>query len=267
MNFKRFALGCIIGIAVSFLFARAVSAQGFTEEYPDPCVGAMAASPLCNLDPDPLHCSWYWTPLCDQPGRPSYPHPCVYAGTCGPHGDTFPEPPTNPQYPRIEDAPGQWCLFTALCGQRPERVDPLPATVVVVEFTDGERFFLTAFADEQTALKSAGAWHPTGLTFRAWASSHQRLAPVCRFWLGSSHLFTANAAECRNVWTANANAYEGVAFYVAQASLMGGCAATERRVYRLADGARYRFTADAALRDALIAAGWDDEGVAYCAAR
>ena len=160
----------------------------------------------------------------------------------------------------------------------------LPAfaeTVVEYYNPSADRYFMTASGDEIAALDAGlfGGWMRTGLVFDASASPSPGLNPVCRFYVpppyGNSHFFSASAAECAAV-VANLRVYveeTPAAFYIALPDVATGtCPAGTSPVYRLwnrGTDANFRFTADPATRDAMIArgfatAGYGPLGVAMC---
>ena len=98
------------------------------------------------------------------------------------------------------------------------------------------------------------------------------LVPVCRFYspVNNSHFLTANPDECASLKDpASGWLYEKIAFFVT--SRGPTCASGEVPIYRVYNNraafhdVNHRFTPDAATRDQMIAAGWIDEGVAWCA--
>ena len=162
-------------------------------------------------------------------------------------------------------------------------VGPLPDPQVtqVVEYRNdiSGHYFLAALPADFTAIDSGAAgpgWHTTGFQFSAFVPGAGRAAgEVCRFYAPSpnSHFYTANPDECNLLidhpeygWI-----YEGVRFEIA-VPVNGACAAglfPIRRFYnnrfQYNDSAhRYVFDEDTA--NGLIAAGWIDEGIAFCSA-
>jgi hypothetical protein len=98
------------------------------------------------------------------------------------------------------------------------------------------------------------------------------LAPVCRFYspVFNSHFFTANAAECEGLKSNTDWVYEKIAFSVIPTT-DGACPSGQQPIYRVYNNrvaqrdVNHRFTPDLATRDAMVAAGWVDEGIAWCA--
>jgi uncharacterized protein DUF5648 len=116
-------------------------------------------------------------------------------------------------------------------------------------------------------------WERTGYQFNAVFDHSQRpdSVPVCRFYspVNNSHFLTANPAECRFLQdTPSGWAYEGIRFNATAAG--PACPTSQSPVFRVYNNraafhdVNHRYTPDAAVRDAMIAQGWIDEGVAFC---
>jgi hypothetical protein len=125
------------------------------------------------------------------------------------------------------------------------------------------------------AGRAGAGWRSTGYQFRAYIPERAPAgkASVCRFYAPSinSHFYTANPAECDFLRSPGTGwNYEGIEFAV-DVPVGGVCATGLSPVYRLYNGrarfndANHRFTPDRAERDKGIAAGWIDEGIAFCA--
>jgi len=140
-----------------------------------------------------------------------------------------------------------------------------------------EHYFVSADPDEVAMLDRGmlAGWSRTGTRFRVDNAPGPELSPVCRFYTSAfagraSHFFTASAGECELVKRNPAWTYEGIAFYARVSDTRGSCGSAASPVYRLYnnghDGApNHAYVVDAYHRDALIAADWFFEGVAYCA--
>ncbi|HUL55800.1 MAG TPA: hypothetical protein VLT60_02305 [Usitatibacter sp.] len=162
-------------------------------------------------------------------------------------------------------------------------VGPLPDPQVtqVVEYRNdiSGHYFLAALPADFTAIDSGAAgpgWHTTGFRFGAFVPGAGRAAgEVCRFYAPSpnSHFYTANPDECNLLighpeygWI-----YEGVKFEIA-VPVDGACAAPLMPIRRLYNNrfqyndSAHRYVFDSRTADALVAAGWIDEGVAFCSA-
>ncbi|MCC7038860.1 MAG: hypothetical protein IT516_00970 [Burkholderiales bacterium] len=144
-----------------------------------------------------------------------------------------------------------------------------------------QQFFWGTDVAERASIDAqakAGGWTRSGKAFVAWIDAAARpegSVPVCRFYgvAGSgptSHLFTADAAECGALMADSKWAYEGIAFY-AMPSADGNCSDDMVPVVRLAksgstvSAARYRFVADAVRAQTMVTFdGWKAEGTAFC---
>jgi uncharacterized protein DUF5648 len=116
-------------------------------------------------------------------------------------------------------------------------------------------------------------WVATGYTFQA---RNEALAPpnICRFHAPaptSSHFFTGNAGECAFLRNNNTGwDFEKMDFSI-EVPQAGDCPAPLVPIYRVYNNrarfsdANHRFVHDATTRDEMLAAGWVDEGVAFCA--
>jgi hypothetical protein len=160
----------------------------------------------------------------------------------------------------------------------------------VTEFynTALDHYFMTADEDEKAGIRSgtAGAgWIETGQSFWAWTPTYSAASAfVCRFYGDlvkgpNSHFYSASTDECRSLldlqertpasqprWNS-----EGYAFKVSL-PLAGQCATGLTPVYRayndgFAHGvdSNHRYAVDRNLLAPLIARGWKDEGIAFCA--
>ncbi len=153
-------------------------------------------------------------------------------------------------------------------------------TVPVVEFlnTNTGNYFITADSNEIAVLSSLEqfGWVRTEYSFEAWplaAIAPDNAVGVCRFYSATakSHFHTADANECAVVKNATPYwQYEGIAFYITPA-VSGQCetgtAIMRSFNSRAAEGLiNHRFTAEPQIADNMMASGWQDEGVAMCAA-
>ena len=124
---------------------------------------------------------------------------------------------------------------------------------------------------------AAGAgWRRTSYIFDAY-QDHFVLnggeADVCRFYAPgpNSHFFTANAAECNTLRNTNSGwIFEKIDFVV-DVPQNGRCQPGQSPIYRLYNNrwlfndSNHRFTPVAVIRDQMLAKGWVDEGIAFCA--
>lgn len=146
------------------------------------------------------------------------------------------------------------------------------ATIVVDEFyaPSLDDYFLTASGPEIDALDSGRipGWQPieSFLAFDAPfnAGYSAEASPVCRFYTGYSHFFSASPEECDAVY----ENYPGfileswAAFYIYLPDPdTGECFVDETPVYRLWNGNYTHYhTTDVEARDYLVAQGWISEG-------
>ncbi len=160
-------------------------------------------------------------------------------------------------------------------------------TAPVVEYHNQplDHYFMTANAAEIAKVDSGGAgpgWSRTGYTFKGWGPATPappESSPVCRFYgtpgLGpNSHFYTAAAAECdwlRAVdpgWT-----QDRVAAFQVLAPEGGGCGPGFDPVYRaynddfIHNNSNHRYTTSLSVHEAMVAAGWENEGVVMCVPR
>jgi hypothetical protein len=147
----------------------------------------------------------------------------------------------------------------------------------VLEYYNGyTKHFVLLSDPAEIAGVDAGAagpgWKRTGYSFEA--NNEALSAPnVCRFYAPgvNSHFFTANTQECAFLRDNNTGwIYEKLDFSI-DVPVNGACAGGRAPVLRLYNNraaqndSSHRFVADAAVRDDLVAEGWRDEGVAFCA--
>ena len=152
-------------------------------------------------------------------------------------------------------------------------------------------YFLTSRDNEIALLDSLSDWSRTGKSINVYASSALGTAGINRYYFDrvafnysrGSHFYTLvpqeidglNKLNPTNGQTPGVPYNEGVdsyAFAPLIEGIGGSCAAGQRPVYRLfrgqtrfPDNANHRFTTDTALYNAFVAAGWDGEGVKFCA--
>ena len=156
-----------------------------------------------------------------------------------------------------------------------------PAAPIAIEYFNATlgHYFLTAFPEEAAALDGgafAGAWRRTGYAFAVWSADDPGTVDVCRFFgtpgVGpNSHFYTGIAPECaalraNPLWTYEAHRLSACACppttHARRARVRSiGCTTTRRRSSQV----NHRFTADGATYNAMRAAGWIGEGVAFCA--
>ena len=173
----------------------------------------------------------------------------------------------------------------------PASAFPIPARPQpVVEFynTIIDHYFLTIDPAEMAAIDAGSAgpgWIRTGFAFEAYPSPvppgtycpGDCGVPVHRFYgkpgIGpNSHFYTADPAEAAFLRTpASEWLFERVEFSLPLPDANGQCPSQLVPVHRFYNGreafrdGNHRFAADAPARAKMIAAGWRQEGVAFCA--
>jgi len=175
------------------------------------------------------------------------------------------------------------------CFGAPTAVPPDPLTEVT-EFHNSmlDHYFMTPDPAEAAFVDSGGAgpgWRRTGQRFTAWARLGSDTAVhVCRFY-GSvspgpnSHFYTASPGECASLIDRQAQTPASAPrwnleeySFMAVPPVEGACPADLVPVYRAYNNgfpvrdSNHRFVTDRALLAPLVAAGWMDEGVAFCVA-
>ena len=152
---------------------------------------------------------------------------------------------------------------------------PPPATTAdAIEYYhhDFDHYFITAIADEITKLDNGTfvGWARTGRSFKVYPDAASGRNGVCRFFSTtfapkSSHFYTPDAPECATVKSNPNWMFEAVVFYVPMPTFDGTCPAGTSPVYRVYNNGQggapnHRYTADLAVRDAMLALGWIPEG-------
>jgi glucose/arabinose dehydrogenase len=170
---------------------------------------------------------------------------------------------------------------------------PLPPTNAATQSakeyfnTSLGHYFITADAAEQRSVETGGAgpgWTATGQTFTVYGDTSTLLpAPgvllrrVCRFYgkpgVGpNSHFYTSDSGECEFVKARDPGwQYEGLVFTVAQKTPNETCVNGFVPVYRsynngfARNDSNHRYTSDLAIHQGMIARGWSNEGIVFCA--
>ena len=151
-------------------------------------------------------------------------------------------------------------------------------------------YFITSRDNEKSRLDTTTGWARTGLSFPVYGTSPAGGAALSRFYFGrvaqsqsrGSHFYTVIESERLALTAMNPTAsaapglpqYEGIDAYVfppVKSGIGGSCADGQSPVYRLFRGAtrfpddpNHRFTTSKTEYDALVALGWDGEGVNFC---
>ena len=151
---------------------------------------------------------------------------------------------------------------------------PAPPPVAVVEYYNAalDHYFVSALAADIAALDSGQfkGWARTGLAFKAYLGPAPGTNPVCRYYLppanGDSHFYSASPQECAEVGAKFPSfVFEAAdVMYVALPDLAtGACPPGLIPVYRLWNAradSNHRYTADPAVKAAMVAKGYVAEG-------
>jgi Repeat of unknown function (DUF5648) len=169
----------------------------------------------------------------------------------------------------------------------------LPANVrLMVEFRipSLDYYFITSRANEQQGLDEIPAFQRTGASFPVYAQQIEGARGLVRYYFDQiakqatrgSHFYTLLDSEIvglsllnsTNTFAPRVPFNEGVdsyAFLPISAASNGSCAAQLQPVFRLfrgnarfPDDPNHRFTTDRRTFDEFVAAGWDNEGIAFC---
>ena len=155
-----------------------------------------------------------------------------------------------------------------------------PVNVVEYYSRDAKRFFITSRANEITQLDAMPTnFVRTGMTFAAETAlvrtADTTRTPICRFYAppdagGSNTHFYGRDADCTLLKRFSTLRYEGYDFR-AGVPTKGACpAALPTPVFRLFNNAsasnngNHRYVPGELYRNEMRAAGWADEGVAFC---
>ena len=152
-------------------------------------------------------------------------------------------------------------------------------------------YFMTGDEGEKGLVRSGGAgtgWVETGQTFNAWSQAWAGDSVyVCRFYGDvhagpNSHFYTASSDECRGLLAFQQSGpegrprwnIEGYSFRVGLPDAAGGCPSGLLPVFRAYNNgaargidSNHRYVLDASLLQPMVAAGWKNEGTAFCVPR
>ena len=155
-------------------------------------------------------------------------------------------------------------------------------TVTVVEYHHKtlDAYFVTGRAREQSDLDGIAVFQRTGMTFQATAvaGATANQAKICRFYIGltnpfvSSHFYGLEGPDCEGIRAQNVLGFTWEDYDFATLKASGGvCPAGAVGIYRGfragANGktSNHRYSASLATYNAAVSAGYDGEGVAFCA--
>jgi YVTN family beta-propeller protein len=135
-------------------------------------------------------------------------------------------------------------------------------------------YFHTADETETRLLRDGlfdDNWHRTFEFWRVWKEPGPGRSAVCRFFSASfaprsSHFYTPYPGECASLQAGSVWQLESSAvFYLMLTDAAGNCPAGTAPLYRvcnngLSGAPNHRYTANRAVRDAMVAQGWSAEG-------
>lgn len=173
---------------------------------------------------------------------------------------------------------------------RAAAVSPATRTMVEYRYAPLDYYFITSREADKLTLDAASGWARTGASFLVYTTQQAGNRSITRFYfdrvaLGAtrgSHFYTLLDSELialasQNPTQSTAPGFaqnEGIdsyAFLPVVAGVGGSCGSGLLPVYRLFRGAsrfpddpNHRFTTSVSTYDALVAQGWDGEGVNFC---
>ena len=168
--------------------------------------------------------------------------------------------------------------------------DQTASAVSEYYWPDRDTYFVSvARSDAEIVDEIVPQYYRTWRGFYAWDSESKALAadanavPVCRWFFKapiSSHFYSAKQSDCdmlRSIYSTKPEIAEqdtANAFYIVPASAAGTCEAKYQPVHRLFNEqvntgkpANHRYTAHPDDIRKMVALGWRDEGVVFCAPR
>jgi len=171
-------------------------------------------------------------------------------------------------------------ILVAPAVARAASVAKVAETVVAVEFHHAafDHYFISTDPVEINALDTHYfvGWERTGRQFNVYPLGTPATSPACRFFSTSfgsksSHFYTSSDVECEGVKLNPDWQFEGLRFNVVLPDGGGNCAAGTVPLYRFYNNGNggapnHRFVTGAADRQAMLALGYTDEGVAMCVA-
>jgi hypothetical protein len=158
-----------------------------------------------------------------------------------------------------------------------------PSTIDAVEYYNaGLDHYFISWVGNEIAILDAGVkshgWARTGEVIRTYPASQPGASPVCRYYIppefGNSHFYGRDTRDCDRTGQDHPSfVLEDPAFMSMVLPTEGVCPAGTRNVYRVFSArkdANHRYTTSVAIRDQMVAAGWEAEGdgddrVAMCA--
>jgi uncharacterized protein (DUF1800 family) len=163
----------------------------------------------------------------------------------------------------------------ALCASITSAQSTPSTTIVEFYLEPFNKYYLTAIADEWSALDASAAagWRRTGITYTAASANEPGAKPVCRFFHPgvASHFFTVVASECAALATLPEFVNEGIGWYAKQ-SVNGTCPSDSTALYRTFNNganasngpANHRYFSDYTFYQTYAAKGYALEGLTMC---
>ncbi len=157
-----------------------------------------------------------------------------------------------------------------------------PVTVVEYYNTDLDAYFITGRANEQALLDSAAGFRRTGMNFASVSAlaAPSTLSAICRYYIStqapfvSSHFYGVQSTDCAQIAALKPAGFsdEGFDFATTLPNANRACPANApnaiRRAYRAAANGKtgnHRYATSQTTIDGMVALGWVDEGVTFCA--
>ena len=157
-------------------------------------------------------------------------------------------------------------------------VSPVPVNIYEYVNDITGHYLMLSDPGEEKFVRDGNAgpgWRRTGYAFGGYSQAFGFVPgqPLCRFYAPAvnSHFYTARDFECQGLRN---DPKSGWIFERSDVSVAvpfnGSCAPAQYPVYRLYNNraqfldTNHRHTTDPAVRDAMVAQGWADEGIAFC---
>ncbi len=156
--------------------------------------------------------------------------------------------------------------------------------VTVTEYYNSEldAYFITGRANEQALLDNAAGFRRTGMNFASVSAlaAPISLSSICRYYIStvspfvSSHFYGVQTTDCAQIAALKPAGFsdEGFDFATTLPNANRTCPANApnaiRRAYRAATNGKtgnHRYATSQATIDGMVALGWVDEGVTFCA--
>lgn len=156
-----------------------------------------------------------------------------------------------------------------------------PVTVVEYYNRALDAYFITGRSNEQSTLDVVTDFQRTGVSFSAVTAGTEPswFNQICRYYVNTaepftnSHFYGVKESDCAYIASARLAGFanEGFDFAIALPTPVGCPTGAPTAVYRTfraaANGksSNHRYTISTAMRDSMVARGWVNEGIAFCA--